>query len=133
MVLQQYLQRIPEQKVKQIMKALDKHEEDWNALQKELHENKTIEKLCKASNQSIYTTKLLQQCNIVRFSDKCKVIYNAGFFKINKVTYEKRLSNFFILLQVFSHHGDVTLPMNTDALTVLQRRIISDTPCMSQW
>ena len=82
--MQQYLQRIPEQKVKQIMKVLDKHEEDWNASQKELHENKTIEKLRKASNQSIYTTKLLQQCNIVRFSDKCKVIIMPAFSRLTK-------------------------------------------------
>ena len=44
------------------MKVLVKHEEDWNASQKELQEKKIIEKLRKASNQSIYMTKLLQQC-----------------------------------------------------------------------
>ena len=62
MILCQYLQIIPEQNVKQIMKVLAKHEEDWNASQKELYKKKIIEKLRKARNQSIYTTKLLQQC-----------------------------------------------------------------------
>ena len=61
MILHQSSQRIPEQKVKQIMKVLAKCEEDWTASQKALHKTKIIEKLCKASNQSIYTTKLLQQ------------------------------------------------------------------------
>ena len=33
----------------------------WNSKETELHENKIIEEL-KKDNQSIYTTKLLQQC-----------------------------------------------------------------------
>ena len=53
MILHQSLQRIPKQKVKQRMKVLAKREEDWNALQKQLHEKNIIEKLHKASNQSI--------------------------------------------------------------------------------
>ena len=42
------------------MKVLAKCGEDWNASQKELQKKKIIEKLCKASNKSVYTTKLLQ-------------------------------------------------------------------------
>lgn len=44
------------------MKVLAKRKEDSNASQKELREKKIIEKLRKGSNQSIYTTKFLQQC-----------------------------------------------------------------------
>ena len=62
MILHQSSQRIPKQKVKQRMKVLAKREEDWSASQKQLHEKNIIEKLHKASNQSIYTTKLLQDC-----------------------------------------------------------------------
>ena len=159
MILHQSSQRITEEKVKQITKVLAKREEDWNASQKDLHEKKIIKKLRKASNQSIYTTKLLQQCKqwsgpatsvtelellqshpdiqeqIVRielayYRDtlKSEIIYNADLFKINKVTHEERLTNFCVLLQGFSHHGGVTLPTNTDALKVLQGKIIPDTP-----
>ena len=42
-------------------------------------------------------------------------------------THEERLTNFYVLLQGFSHHWDVTLPMSTVALAVLQEEIIPDT------
>ena len=60
MILHQSLQRIPKQKVTQIIKVLAKREEVWDASQKELQKKKIIEKLHKASNQSIYTTTLFQ-------------------------------------------------------------------------
>ena len=41
-------------------------------------------------------------------------------------THEERLTNFCVLLQGFSHHRDVTLPTNTDAITVLQVETIPD-------
>ena len=44
------------------------------------------------------------------------------------LTHKERLTNFCVLLHGFSHHGDVPLPTNTDALTVLQGKIIPDTP-----
>ena len=137
---------------------MGKHDEDWSASQKKLQKKKIIEKLCKAGNQSIYTTKLLQSCKqwsgpatsvteleqilqshpdiqerIVRVELACyrdthksEVIYNTDLCKINKVTHEERLTNFCVLLQGFSHHGNVTLPANTDTLTVFQGKIIPD-------
>ena len=62
-----------------------------------------------------------------RDTHKSEVIYKAKLFKINKVTREKRLTNFCALLQGFSDHGDGTQPMNTDTLTALQGNI-PDTP-----
>ena len=55
-----------------------------------------------------------------RDTPNSEVIYNADLFKINEVTYEERLTNFCVLLKGFIHNRDVTLPTNTDALTVLQ-------------
>ena len=38
------------------------------------------------------------------------------------------MTNFCVLLQGFSHHGDAKLPTITDALTVLQGKFVPDTP-----
>ena len=48
--------------MKEIRKILNIREENRNDCRKELQEKKMIEKLKKANNQSIYTTKLLNQC-----------------------------------------------------------------------
>ena len=58
---QSSVSNIPDQKVSAILKILNAREKEWDSKQRELHENKIIEKLKKANNQSIYTTKLLQQ------------------------------------------------------------------------
>ena len=58
---QSSVSNIPDQKVSVILKILNAREKEWDSKQRELHENKIIEKLKKANNQSIYTTKLLQQ------------------------------------------------------------------------
>ena len=50
-----------------------------------------------------------------------EVIYNATLFKINKVTHVERLTTFCVLLQDFSYHRDAKLPLDADALTVLQK------------
>ena len=44
------------------------------------------------------------------------------------LTHEERLTNFCVLLHGFNHHGDVALPTNTDTLTVLQGKIVPETP-----
>ena len=59
---QSSVSNIPDQKVSAILKILNAREKEWDSKQRELHENKIIEKLKKANNQSIYTRKLLQQC-----------------------------------------------------------------------
>ena len=59
---QSLVSNIPDQKVSAILKILNAREKEWDSKQRELHENKIIEKLKKANNQSIYTRKLLQQC-----------------------------------------------------------------------
>ena len=58
---QSSVSNIPDEKVSAILKILNAQEKEWDSKQRELHENKIIEKLKKANNQSIYTTKLLQQ------------------------------------------------------------------------
>ena len=60
-IYQSSVSNIPDQKVSAILKILNAREKEWDSKQRELHENKIIEKLKKANNQSIYTTKLLQQ------------------------------------------------------------------------
>ena len=57
---QSSVSNIPDQKVSAILKILNAREKECDSKQRELHENKIIEKLKKANNQSIYTTKLLQ-------------------------------------------------------------------------
>ena len=59
---QSLVSNIPDQKVSSILKILNVREKEWDSKQRELHENKIIEKLKKANNQSTYATKLLQQC-----------------------------------------------------------------------
>ena len=59
---QSSVSNIPDQKVSAILKILNAREKVWDSKQRELHENKVIEKLKKANNQSIYKAKLLQQC-----------------------------------------------------------------------
>ena len=61
-IYQSSVSNIPDQKVSAILKILNAREKEWDSKQRELHENKIIEKLKKANNQSIYTRKLLQQC-----------------------------------------------------------------------
>ena len=58
---QSSVSNIPDQKVSAILKIPNAREKECDSKQRELHENKIIEKLKKANNQSIYTTKLLQQ------------------------------------------------------------------------
>ena len=58
---QSSVSNIPDQKVSAILKIPNTREKECDSKQRELHENKIIEKLKKANNQSIYTTKLLQQ------------------------------------------------------------------------
>ena len=60
-IYQSSVSNIPDQKVSAILKILNAREKECDSKQRELHENKIIEKLKKANNQSIYTTKLLQQ------------------------------------------------------------------------
>ena len=62
MLYQSSVSNIPDQKVSTILRILNAREKEWDSKQRELHENKITEKLKKANNQSIYTTKLLQQC-----------------------------------------------------------------------
>ena len=150
MVLHQSSQRFLEHRVKQIMKV-------WVSMMKigVLHKKNCKRRNCRASNQSIYATKLLQSCKqwsgpatsvteleqilqshpdiqerIVRVELACyrdthksEVIYNTDLCKINKVTHEERLTNFCVLLQGFSHHGNVTLPANTETLTVFREKL----------
>ena len=61
MLYQSSVSNIPGQKVSTILRILNAREKECDSKQRELHENKIIEKLKKANNQSIYTTKLLQQ------------------------------------------------------------------------
>ena len=61
-IYQSSVSNIPDQKVSAILKIPNAREKECDSKQRELHENKIIEKLEKANNQSIYTTKLLQQC-----------------------------------------------------------------------
>ena len=59
---QSSVSNIPDEKVSAILKILNAQEKEWDSKQRELHENKIIEKLKKANIKSIYTTKLLQEC-----------------------------------------------------------------------
>ena len=59
---QSSVSNIPDQKVSPILKILNAREKEWDSKQRELHENKIIEKIKKAKHHSIYTTKLLLQC-----------------------------------------------------------------------
>ena len=56
---QSSVSNIPDQKVSAILKTPNAREKECDSKQRELHENMIIEKLEKANNQSIYTTKLL--------------------------------------------------------------------------
>ena len=63
---QSSVSNIPDEKVSAILKILNAQEKEWDSKQTELYENKIIEKLKKANNKSIYTTKLLQECKTYR-------------------------------------------------------------------
>ena len=136
-----------------ILKQLNKREEEWTMEQKVLHRKKIEEKTQQARHSSEYTNKLLQKCkswggpvtsveelsgilegkpnisdHIVRTelayyrdTHKADVIANPRLFKLNKISSEDRLANFFVLLNGHSNKVEqIPLPNNADALVVLQ-------------
>ena len=51
---QSSVSNIPDQKVSAILKILNAREKEWDSKQRELHENKIIEKLKKANNRNLH-------------------------------------------------------------------------------
>ena len=117
---QSSVSNIPDQKVSAILKIPNAREKECDSKQRELHENKIIEKLKKANNQSIYTRKLLQQCktwggpaasmeelyknteitekvvrtevSYYRDTYKTEISYQPHLFKVNRITHEEGLT-----------------------------------------